>query len=225
MPPAKRARSTLAIVTTKNVPKKKVINRKPTAVRVGRQLMPKQIFNTLKYVDTVTVALSSGEGAQLYSANGLFDPNVTGSGHQPLGFDQMMLFYHHYTAITSRIKVTFLDASVSSKFLFGLGPTASTTPPAGVLRLMEQPGAVSITTTDRTVGKSILRKSWSAMATFGGDPKSDPVLQGDVANNPAEQTFWTIQIQDLTLGASSIDIVVEIEYDVFWDELKVLAQS
>lgn len=37
----------------------------------------------------------------------LFDPNFTGVGHQPLGFDQLMAFYERYCVYECEYKVTF----------------------------------------------------------------------------------------------------------------------
>lgn len=44
---------------------------------------------------------------RIYSANGLYDPDVTGIGHQPRGFDQIKTMYDHYYVRQSKITVDF----------------------------------------------------------------------------------------------------------------------
>ncbi len=48
-----------------------------------------------------------GVPVRIYSANGLYDPDVTGIGHQPRGFDQIKTMYDHYHVLQSKITVDF----------------------------------------------------------------------------------------------------------------------
>lgn len=69
----------------------------------------------LRYVDTVSVdAGSAAIASHVYSANGLFDPDVTGTGHQPLMYDEYKLLYGMYRVISSKIKVTPVPTSNTS---------------------------------------------------------------------------------------------------------------
>lgn len=45
----------------------------------------------------------------LYRANGMFDPKVAIGGHQPLGFDEWMSRYYHFTVLGSRIRVAVIN--------------------------------------------------------------------------------------------------------------------
>jgi hypothetical protein len=40
-----------------------------------------------------------------FRANSIYDPNLTGAGHQPLGHDQWQTFYDRYTVIGSKINI------------------------------------------------------------------------------------------------------------------------
>jgi len=74
-------------------------------------LFPPKFKKRLVYSETsLTVASTSGSSnSYFFSANGLFDPNTTGTGHQPMGFDQMMLMYEQYTVFASKITVEFIN--------------------------------------------------------------------------------------------------------------------
>jgi len=69
---------------------------------------PQKMVMTHKYCDKVQLTSTLGVITNyLFSTNGLYDPNITGTGHQPAYFDQMTPIYNNYTVIMSRIKVTF----------------------------------------------------------------------------------------------------------------------
>ena len=41
--------------------------------------------------------------------NSLFDPNLSGLGHQPRGFDQLMAVYEKYTVVAAKITVCYVS--------------------------------------------------------------------------------------------------------------------
>lgn len=50
-----------------------------------------------------------------YRANSMYDPDFSGVGHQPYGFDQLMTGYKRATVIKSYIRLESLDNIVASK--------------------------------------------------------------------------------------------------------------
>lgn len=75
----------------------------PQPYSVARKLLYSQYENSN--------AAAGALNEKYYAANGLFDPNVSGVGHQPRGFDQYMALYKKYVVISSKIKVTFVDVN------------------------------------------------------------------------------------------------------------------
>lgn len=49
-----------------------------------------------------------------YSATSIYDPDVTGVGHQPLGHDEWSNYYTNYTVIGAKISATFSWARATS---------------------------------------------------------------------------------------------------------------
>lgn len=73
-------------------------------------------YITLKYVDTFSVSLTASTGGQqIYNLNSLFDPDRTGTGHQPYGFDQMAALYNRYRVLRTGYRIV-----VSASSPFGL---------------------------------------------------------------------------------------------------------
>lgn len=77
--------------------------------------MPDRFFTSLNYnqLNAIT-ALGLGVPAlQSFRVNSLFDPDLTGVGHQPLGHDEFTPFYTKYTVTGIRYAVTFSNQSTT----------------------------------------------------------------------------------------------------------------
>lgn len=58
-----------------------------------------------------TNSLSTFGTQQHMTLNGLFDPDVTGTGHQPIGFDQLMAIYARFKVRSTRVELTWTNPS------------------------------------------------------------------------------------------------------------------
>lgn len=209
--------------------KKKRVTFVPTMVRMGRQSFPKQQFMTLKYSGTPSVSVTAGvPNAYQFSCNGCFDPDITGSGHQPLYFDQMMAIYDHYTVLRSRIKATFIPLTPTtrcSQFAVLYIEDDTTTGGTGFNFYSERPGAKTAAWDPTVDANPTLYLAWSAAATFGPNPQAQSELQGDSSSNPSEQSYFTLVYGNNNGDNATYLLSVEIEYDVVFDEFKTIAQS
>lgn len=69
-----------------------------------------RLLTKLMYSQRVSLTSTAGAiTSQLFSGNGLYDPDVSGTGSQPEGFDQMMALYGRYRVYSSKIKVDFIN--------------------------------------------------------------------------------------------------------------------
>lgn len=87
---------------------KKLYN--PVRISRGLSPFPNTKFVRHKYVDSVLFpggAVAGASANYVFRANSMYDPDYTGSGHQPLFRDEMAAQYSYYTVISSYIKVTF----------------------------------------------------------------------------------------------------------------------
>lgn len=107
-------------------------------LRVG---FPKTTAVKLRYVDGISLNPTiSTLATYVFRANGLFDPNATGIGHQPMNFDMWAALYNHYVVIGAKITVTFNFGTVAqdSGIIYGVMLSDDSTYTSDPTIMMEQ---------------------------------------------------------------------------------------
>lgn len=161
-----------------------------------------------------------------YSANGVYDPDVTGTGHQPVGFDQAMLFYEQYVVMRSTITVTFFANTSSARVGVFLNPDTSNPTLGAIMENGYVKSQLIVATTGRwTVTRITLH--CDSIAYFNSRTKNLHMMRdnftGTSAANPAEQVYFGIFTFN-ALNSSNTDVLfdVELSYDVrFWEPRKI----
>lgn len=108
MPNPFRYRGRKMKMSTGRVQKVQVV--KPKRKRRGPKLtslLKQKLTTKLRYVDTLNLdAGAAGIVSHVFSANGLFDPDITSTGHQPHYYDEFSALYNKYRVLSSKIQVT-----------------------------------------------------------------------------------------------------------------------
>jgi hypothetical protein len=194
--------------------------------------LPPMLKARMKYVSPVTLSSGVTPGVNVFSANGLYDPDITGTGHQPRGFDQLIALYDHYVVVASHITVHF-GASSQVFPIIGIQLQSSSTAQSDYVDYAEQPRCVF------DIGSYVLGPGggfpdvkshtlhFKAPEFMGiPDPITSTKLQGSVNANPSDQAYFHVwsQHQD---GSSSntVTALVFIEYDVVFIEPVPVASS
>jgi len=203
---------------------------------------PDRKIARLKYAAFITLdptALGSAVPVvHHFRANSLYDPDKTGIGHQPRGFDEHAAIYDHYCVIGSKIKVSFESdvdnlASTGQYCFLMLQDTDDT--PTSLVDIMEESNKNKINFRPRNTvsGKSIiLTKSFSPYKMFG-IPKKDSLLNNVNLNpqtgaNPVEDAIFTIGVacsRSTTTNPPQITARVEIEYIAVFTEKRPMQLS
>lgn len=161
-----------------------------------------------------------------YSANGIFDPNITGGGHQPKGFDQVMSNYDHYVVVGTKISVEFVN---KTEHPIRVGIMLRDSAPSGTASIegVEEYRFKRFTTLDGITmgGKSYGTVSMAINpAKFLGRSKalSDSQLKGNVSTNPAEQCYFVLFAYALDATQEvSVSGAVKIDYSTVFIEPKL----
>lgn len=206
-------------------------------LKMQTPLFPARVQKKLPYFEqAISLTGTAGVISQyVFSANGVYDPNVSGTGHQPLGFDTMMQYYEQYTVVSSRITVTGAGNGVQpATFSICLAPDTT----ALALPDIVENGLIVMKTIDgrgNTYGSGERIGSLSLACNvanyFGRKSKKDLLddvtLSGTVAANPTEQVYFVIAAWGFSAFTdnSAVNLSAIIEYDVvFWEPRKVAAQ-
>lgn len=117
---------------------RRLANRVPTgAAPVARKHIVK-----LKYVDIIPWAVSAGATAgQSFNMNSIFDPDQTGGGHQPYGYDQLAALFAHYRVFRLKWHIEF--APTNDRAHICVIPINGATVGSTIPELGEQPLAVT----------------------------------------------------------------------------------
>lgn len=183
----------------------------------------------LRYCDNITIDCSAGvSGDYVFSANGLYDPNITGTGHQPYGFDQMMNFFNHYTCTGSRCVVR-AASTVAAPFYVGIALRDDNIPLLGVSlqTLMEQSGIVfKISNYGDSTRPVVVSRGFSMRKFFRGSKLGDKEYSGDAANNPGDQAYFHVVVvpaagEDLAAQR----LLLQIDYHTIFTEMRPLSTS
>lgn len=220
--------------TKKRIYKKKYTKKtkvvKPLSNAVLGRGFPMKISTTHIYKEAISPTSTVGAiSVHNFISNGMYDPNITGTGHQPMFFDQYSAMYNHYHVIGSKIKVTFLQSAAgNSPVVCGIYLNDdTTTTPTNYQTLGEQTFArQKILTNGGTATQLVLTHSYSAKKTFGAGVMANNSLQGTITSNPSEGSYYTVYIQSLNLAdTNTVLAMIEIEYIAVWSELKDFSGS
>lgn len=75
---------------------------------------------TMQYCETFQLTAANATGLfgseQVFNLNGLFDPDLTGSGHQPYQYDQMTAIYNAYRVFEVAWEIQFTNPLAQSMY-------------------------------------------------------------------------------------------------------------
>lgn len=187
----------------------------------------------LKYVDLKSY--DAGQASSVfntYRANSVFDPDLTGAGHQPHGFDQWSQFYGKW--VVTHVKVTLRQLAVvtsnvipSAIALVAHNETADMPLEHGYTALAEQPNRSKIlvvgTNSTDNGGKSV---SYSMnLAKWLGRKLGDEDYGSADGNPSANVNISAIATSIASNDPGSISVSAEIEYTVKFFDMKTLGSS
>lgn len=236
----KKAYTKKAYVKKAYVKKYKVSNNltKGTALQFGSSLVmnsmpifPARSMKRMRYSTSFGLSAAAGTvQTYVFSANGLFDPDITGTGHQPMGFDQMMLFYNHYCVTWAKLTLVAYSQSTTAPGQVLLRQDAAAIPITNIDRLLEMGG--SVYTHIDISGSANAQKELSLIVNT---PKlqgitidnciADATLRGDVGANPTEQSYFHVQLFNSFGVTTTCNFDVIVDYISYFMEPRTQQQS
>lgn len=198
---------------------------------VSKSPMPKKFLFKTRYCEPIVTIDPGAAGVpstHVFQANTLYDPDYTGVGHQPIGYDQIMPMYDHFTVIGSRIRVTATNTDGGSPQTVVVALKDNVTAINDMGRTIENGQCRWGVLSESVAGgcTKTFTLGFSANKFFGCNVLDGDKYKGFENGNPNEGAYYHITVAPLEgVDAASVRCNVVIEYIAVLTEPKVLAQS
>jgi hypothetical protein len=204
---------------------KRVLRRKrrsaPTqAVFRSPTALPDKIYLKMRYTDAYVYTCTAGATqTQVMRGNDIFDPDFTGTGHQPYSRDQWANFYSTYRVLGSSIKAIAAPSNTSNQvgYWFAVCPHGvSQAQSLGPYPLLESP-YVRYKMSNQYQGVSIIKHYISTRKILG---LAKAAIQQDnyaaaFGSSPVDQWFWQISIRPSDVAtAIVVNVTIMMTYYV-----------
>lgn len=155
-------------------------------------------FKYTAFIQSVSIG---NEGLYKFRLNSLFDPDLTGTGGQPAGFDQWKLLYSEYRVMAVDVDIRAHTQTAGNSALVVLVPTYDTSFSDGAQDAASMRRAVSAFATQQEPAR--LRATYRMSDLLGFTDQtilSDPNVTASVSANPA--TLFIGNVATRTSGAT-----------------------
>lgn len=208
--------------------------RRPRKDKIIKNPLGLPVSNVIKMRYTEAIVLDVGAVGVIskyaFSANGLHDPNISGTGHQPMFYDEMCMFYNHYCVSGAKVtvKAYSTDPVGSVPNLVGIMVNDDTTTPANFNEVIEQQRCkytiLNPSNPSKTVSNTFSAKKFFNLTDIKDNYDRVGSPQG---MNPGEQAYFTIFALPMnsSTDTGAFNCLVTIEYIAHWSEPKDVEQS
>lgn len=195
--------------------RRRMFNRRPTTIRVrSLNAAPDVRLCKFRWTDRKQITgfnLTGFSTATIWHLNGPFQPNLDGTGGQPLGWDNIATFYERYTCFASRIKVTFYADSAAPVRAIIYPWRESTALALDLDDASSQNKAHKTTFTNPTTTSGKTIRHYSTLFAVDGTKPYSANFNGFMAStNPASLRYWILAIGTIDEATPPI-IFYEVE--------------
>lgn len=208
-----------------------VVQQLPPSIRSlnGRGIgFPHKLRLRMKYGQSFTFGsiVAGTPEYNLFRMNSIFDPDLTGIGHQPRYYDQIAELFNYYYVEKATIKATFhstTDQGANVAFIIPDASTASAAIPSTMSDVIEFPSAKYKHMAAENAGNAptvlthtVTMKKWQ---------EDDRTSRVNIGVNPTDGLYAVVGAFNFGGANSGMWMVVEITYDVVVSELKEPGES
>jgi hypothetical protein len=163
--------------------------------------------------------------AQVFRANGLFDPDLTGAGHQPYGFDQMVAYYGRWQVVKSRMDVEICGFTTFEAVCATISSEAAVVSTLNTIDLLTEPGrGQTVITSYNAAPTRTVSSEWDMKALY---PDHDPGdFEGTSAADPTRVDYHTLAFQPVDgVSTSQLYYLAVVTYEVVWKDPVTIVPS
>lgn len=198
-----------------------------TTVNRSLQPIPNRYICKMKYATTVN---TDAFGQYIFNMNSLFDPDRSGFGHQPYGFDPLANLYNRYRVISCGWRIQYASGTAATPIIVASLPnndlglnyanTGEMLENPRCKYIQQNPSAPVVT----LHGKQYLPK---LMGRSKSQYMADDNYQAIVTASPTELGLLYLQTFNGFSGAAfpGVGLTVLLEFTVEFFDVKHIAQS
>lgn len=192
------------------------------------------IFSTaqkvrLKYCSFFNGVNTSGV-PQIFRGNSLNDPDFSGVGHQPMGYDQLASVFNRYMVHSCSIRVTLQAASAGGAgnvyLIVYPTKTSAAISATSLNNLLENPTSRWKLCNSTSGGSPETVRHFTSTSSIMGFPSWSTLNQALVGTDPINQYFWNVYAYNIAgdpLVTQSVQYVVELTYFcTFFEPIELL---
>jgi len=194
------------------------------SVRSGQLPLPNKIITRHRFCQSLTTD-SAANAPSTYQLilNGLYSPMVSGTTHQPMGFDEFSSLYQFYKVLGAKVHATFINDSntldtgnayVGLQLHENSGYT-----PTSIEQIVERGRCVYKPLGIANGGHDVVKCSMNfSLKKWYGKQSVDQSFSGTPSANPSELVYCAIfNTADYTGNdGPQVDILVTVDYIVEW---------
>jgi len=174
----------------------------------GNDFMPQSLQTRFNYTQKVSFSAVTTPQSYAFRGNGGFDPDQTGTGAQPIGWDNMNTFYTYNEVYASRIHCTITNRN-STVLEYVLTPTTQ-----AAESIAYETGGTLPKARRGHIGSSVndsSDKSFSNYAStkdiLGIESGSGADLRATFTAVPGQQWYWVLYVNSVD-GATALSFTV-----------------
>lgn len=207
--------------------KRKAIRRgKPSKISIKQPSgLPDRLFVKLRYNQTALFSDAVGGVPKyyIYSGNSVYDPDITGTGHQPYLYDQWTTLYSAYRCHGSKIRVNVWNnatGSTNSQVMCTVAALPQTTVLSTADEYREMPHTRRCYTSlyrPHTATKWFYMTPQKVYGITKYNALGDHNWQAGIASSPSSQFSWQVYLQPVDMASTwacyvMVDIIYYVEF-------------
>lgn len=197
---------------------RKRVSRKRRALPVAFNPLPDRLHVKLRYTQNFIFTTTTAASVQIMRGNSLFDPDYTGTGHQPLFRDQYSGLYNRYCVLGSSIACEAVCPYANQCMQVVLYPQPDDVTTGSTIPLdSEKPRAKSMIVTGGGQSRVLRHKirTGTLYSTKLTPYSRDDVYCSQYGTNPSSTWYWVMSAQNPDLTTSSAcTLTCTVVYDV-----------
>lgn len=180
---------------------------RPSMAISHSSVVPDRFFVKLKYSEQFGMTYTPATAASYqFRVNSIFDPNYTGTGHQPLGHDQWQNIYNRYRVYGCKYRIYFTNISTTeqAEVAVQLRPNLTTASDYDTIRESAYTVYKNILGVEGSGQATRCAKGYAGVCKLRGMSKArikaEDSFQANFGSNPANTPSINLHMQNQNVG-------------------------